>query len=212
MGNCFIRSGNGFIYWGLFMALCYVPFLFLDFWHGCFIRYVQQKGQSNNRCKFIVNENLYFGYSCKHWIILKNFIINLLKKLLGYVSFVSKYYCCFQKKICYFFSLCFIFVAIVICILSAVTSISLKTKGFLLTFMTDPGNSFYIVWKGGRFLRDLIYEELPAKRKIFLQCSVSLIIWASVTKFTLEIDMKCQNRLFVQTFFCSFWKIPIMIN
>ena len=132
------------------MALCYVPFLFLDFCHGCFIRYVQQKGQSNNRCKFIVNENMYFADSCKHWIILKNFIINLLKKLLAYVSFVSKYYCCFQKKICYFFSLCFILVAIAICILSAVTSISLKTKGFLLTFMTDPGNSFYIVWKGGK--------------------------------------------------------------
>ena len=141
----------------------------LDFWHDCFIRYVQQKGQSNNRCKFIVNENLYFTYSCKHWIILKNFIINLLKKLLAYVSFVSKCYCCFQKKI-YFFTLCFFFVAIAICILSAVTSISLTTKGFLLTFMTDPGNSFYIVWKGGRLFWDLIYEELPAKRKIFLQC------------------------------------------
>ena len=57
---------------------------YFDIWNS-------QKGQSNNRCKFIVNENLYFAYSCKHWIILKNFIINLLKKLLAYTFCCNQY-------------------------------------------------------------------------------------------------------------------------
>ena len=56
-----------------------------------------------------------------------------------------------------------------------------------------PGNLFYIVWKGGKLPWDLICQELPAKGKTFLQCWVSLTVWASVTKFTLEMNMKCQN-------------------
>ena len=41
------------------------------------------------------------------------------------------------------------------------------TKGFLLTFMTGPGNSFYIVCKGEKLLWDLIFQELPVKGKVF---------------------------------------------
>ena len=47
--------------------------------------------------------------------------------------------------------------------------------------------------ESGRLLCDLFYQELPAKGKAFFQWWVSLIIWASVTKFTLEMNMKCQN-------------------
>ena len=36
---------------------------------------------NKNRCKFIVNEDLYYIYRREHWIILKHFTINLLKKL-----------------------------------------------------------------------------------------------------------------------------------
>ena len=43
--------------------LYYVPF-YPE--HDCFIRYVQQKGQNNNRCKLAMSKNLYFVYRGKH--------------------------------------------------------------------------------------------------------------------------------------------------
>ena len=99
----------------------------------------------------------------------------------------------FPKNNCYFCTLCFVFLTIVIWIFSTVACIGLTTKGFLFTFMVGPWNSFYIIWKGGRMFWDLIYQELPAKGKAFFQCWVSPTILASVTKLTLKINMKCQN-------------------
>ena len=115
----------------------------------------------------------------------------LLKKVLSWrmpVLFLNSTFVSYF----YLWTLCFLFLVITIWILSTVTSISLITKGFLLTFMTIPRNSFYIVWKA-RFLWDLIYQKLPAKGKVFFQCCVSLIIWESFTKIILRINMKCQN-------------------
>ena len=113
----------------------------------------------------------------------------------------------FPKNNCYFCTLCFVFLAIVIWIFSTVACIGLTTKGFLFTFMVGPWNSFYIIWKGGRMLWDLIYQELPAKGKAFFQCWVSPTILASVTKLTLKINMKCQDN-FCKHFFEVFEKFP----
>ena len=134
-------------------------------------------------------KNLYFVYRPKHWIILKQLIINLFKKLSEWKwLFRFKTLLLFPRSSCYFCTLCFFFLAIVIWILLLYL---VSGKRLLLTSMTATGNLFNNVWNGRRlfciwFIRNYLPGEMP-----FL--SASLKNWPSVSKFTLEKNTKFKN-------------------
>ena len=136
-----------------------------------------------------MSKNLYFVYRGKHWIILKHLNINLLKNLLSQrmpllflnSDFVSKEQLLFLRSV---FSFQLSWYEYFYCS-------QYRIRDYFLPSWQSPGICFTLFgMKKNCSASDFSRNYVPGERAFF---GASLKIWSCVTKFTLEINTKCQN-------------------